>query len=68
VLGEYVRHLAAEEEGELFQECRRIGMDLCGIVMPMATRRAELMRADEAAAGGAGKRTTKKAADALTSS
>jgi len=68
VLGEYVRHHAAEEEGELFQECRRTGMDLYGIVMPMATRRAELMRADETAAGGAGKRTTKKAADALTSS
>ena len=66
VLGEYVRHHAEEEEGELFQECRRTKMDLHGIVMPMATRRAELMQADEAGGGGRGKRAAKKTADALT--
>ena len=68
VLGEYVRHHVEEEEGELFEECRRVDMDLYGIVMPMATRRAELMQADEAAGrGGRGKRAAKKSADALTS-
>ena len=66
VLGEYVRHHADEEEGELFQECRRTKMDLYGIVMPMATRRAELMQADEAAGAGRGKRAAKKPAGAPT--
>jgi hemerythrin superfamily protein len=66
VLGEYVRHHVEEEEGDLFDECRRVNMDLYGIVMPMATRRAELMQADEG--GGRGKRAVKKStADALTS-
>jgi hypothetical protein len=67
VLGEYIRHHVEEEEGDLFDECRRVKMDLYGIVMPMATRRAELMQADQAAAGGRGKRAAKKSADALTS-
>jgi hypothetical protein len=66
VLGEYVRHHVQEEESELFQECRRKKMDLYGIVMPMATRRAELMQADESAAAGRGKRAAKKSTDALT--
>jgi len=65
VLGEYVRHHAEEEEGELFDECRRTGMDLYAIVMPMATRRAELMQADESAGRGR-KRAAKKSADAVT--
>jgi len=65
VLGEYVRHHVEEEEGQLFDECRRVGLDLYGIVMPAATRRAELMRADESAGGGRGKRAgKKKSADA----
>jgi hemerythrin superfamily protein len=67
VLGEYVRHHVEEEEGELFDECRRVNMDLYQIVMPMATRRAELMQADQASGGGRGKRTARKSADALTS-
>ena len=60
VLGEYVRHHAEEEEGELFGECRRTNMDLYGIVMPMATRRAELMRTEPSAARSRAKRAGKK--------
>jgi len=67
VLGEYVRHHVEEEEGELFDECRRVNLDLYAIVMPMASRRAELMQADEAAGGGRGKRAAKQSTDALTS-
>ncbi|HZW72762.1 MAG TPA: hypothetical protein VFF43_04415, partial [Caldimonas sp.] len=56
-----------EEEGPLFDECRRTGMDLYAIVMPMATRRAELMHADGSAAARAPrKRAAKKAADSST--
>jgi hemerythrin superfamily protein len=61
VLGEYVRHHVDEEEGPLFDECRRTNMDLYAIVMPMATRRAELMQSDGSAARGRGKRAAKKA-------
>jgi len=64
VLGEYVRHHVEEEEGPLFDECRRTNMDLYGIVMPMATRRAELMQADASAGRGRGKRAGKKSTDA----
>ena len=60
VLGEYIRHHVEEEEGPLFDECRRTGMDLYAIVMPMATRRAELMQADGTATGAPGKRAAKK--------
>jgi len=35
-------------------------MDLYAIVMPMATRRAELMQADESAGRGGGRRAGKK--------
>ena len=63
VLGEYVRHHVEEEEGPLFDECRRTGMDLYAIVMPMATRRAELMQADGTAAPVPGKRAARKSAD-----
>jgi hemerythrin superfamily protein len=65
VLGEYVRHHVEEEEGELFKAVRRAKMDLHAIVMPMATRRAELMQADETA--GSGRRAARKSAGALTS-
>ena len=68
VLGEYVRHHVEEEEGDLFDECRRTGMDLYGIVMPMATRRAELMQGDASAGRGRGKRVAKKPVDATSSS
>ena len=64
VLGEYVRHHVDEEEGPLFDECRRTNMDLYAIVMPMATRRAELMQSDGSAARGRGKRAAKKATTA----
>jgi hypothetical protein len=64
VLGEYVRRHVEEEEGPLFDECRRTNMDLYGIVMPMATRRAELMQADASAGRGRGKRAGKKSTDA----
>jgi hemerythrin superfamily protein len=60
VLGEYVRHHVEEEEGELFKAVRRAKMDLYGIVMPMATRRAELMQAEQAA-GGRGSGAARKA-------
>jgi hypothetical protein len=53
LLGEHVRHHIEEEEDELFAQCRRTGLDLFAIVMPMATRRAELMQADAAAGGRA---------------
>ena len=66
VLGEYVHHNVEEEEGPLFDECRRTKMDLYAIVMPMAKRRAELMQADGSASRGRGKRAAKKPSDAAT--
>jgi len=66
VLGEYVRHHVEEEEGALFDECRRTKMDLYAIVMPMATRRAELMRADASGGGARGKRAARKSTDTAT--
>jgi hemerythrin superfamily protein len=64
VLGEHVRHHVEMEEDELFEACRSTGMDLYAIVMPMATRRAELMQADAAAAGGRTRRVPGKPAKA----
>lgn len=43
VLGEYIRHHVAEEEGEMFSECRSSKMDLKALGAQMATRKAELM-------------------------
>lgn len=43
VLGEYIRHHVAEEEGEMFPECRTSTMDLKALGEQMAARKAELM-------------------------
>jgi hemerythrin superfamily protein len=43
VLGEYVDHHVAEEEGALFAKCRASAMDLRAIGARLAARQAELM-------------------------
>ena len=47
VLGEYIDHHVAEEEGEMFPTCRRSTMDLVALAEQLAARKADLM-ADEA--------------------
>ncbi len=49
VLGEYVNHHVEEEEGEMFQKCRRAKMDLAGLGAELETRKMSLM---EEMAGG----------------
>ena len=43
VLGEYVAHHVAEEEGDLFAKCRESAMDLRAVGARLAARQAELM-------------------------
>jgi hemerythrin superfamily protein len=49
VLGEYVNHHVQEEEGEMFQKCRKAKMDLAALGTELESRKAELV---EEMAGG----------------
>lgn len=44
VLGEQIKHHATEEEDEMFPEARESDMDLVGLGVRMAARKAELIR------------------------
>ena len=43
VLGEYIDHHVEEEQDEMFPKCRKAGMDLAGLAVQLAERKAELM-------------------------
>lgn len=42
VLGEYIRHHVKEEEGDMFKQVRRSGIDLAGLGAEMQKRKREL--------------------------
>ncbi|MGZ5130534.1 MAG: hemerythrin domain-containing protein [Caldimonas sp.] len=44
VLGEYIDHHVAEEQGELFPKCRKSDMDLAALAEELAQRKEELMQ------------------------